>query len=289
MTRSAVDLSASPATVVADGATTSTITVTLKDAQSNLVAGKTVTLAKGGGSSTITTVSGVTNGSGVATFTVKDKVAETTTYTATDTADAITVGQTAAVSFTAGAVNARAVDVSAAPASVTADGVDDGDGDGDRCATSSGTRCRPGRHARPRAAAPRQSPRAPGRRTPRGVAAFTVVSTTAETVTYTATIGTTGVLQTAQVVFTPGPATQLVFGQQPTATVSGAAIAPAITVRVLDSQGNLTASTAAITLAIKSGTGAPGSTLPAPRPGTPSPVSPRSPASRSPRPRPATS
>ena len=75
--------------------TTSTITVTLKDAQSNPVSGKTVTLAKGGGSSTITTVSGVTNGSGVATFTVKDTVAEATTYTATDTTDSVTVTQTA--------------------------------------------------------------------------------------------------------------------------------------------------------------------------------------------------
>ena len=35
----------------------------------------------------ITTVSGVTNSSGLATFTVKDTVAETTTYTATDRTD----------------------------------------------------------------------------------------------------------------------------------------------------------------------------------------------------------
>ena len=70
-------------------------------AQSHLIAGKTVTLAKGSGSSTITTVSGVTNGSGVATFTVKDTVAEATTYTATDTTDTVTVTQTATVTFTA--------------------------------------------------------------------------------------------------------------------------------------------------------------------------------------------
>ena len=94
-----------------------------------------------------------------------------------------------------------------------------------------------------------------------GVATFSVESTTAETVTYTATIGTTGVLQSAQVVFTPGAATQLSFGQQPTDARSGAAIAPAITVRVLDAHGNLTASTTPITLAINSGTGAPGATL----------------------------
>ena len=61
-----------------------------------------MTLAKGGGSSTITTVSGVTNASGQATFTVKDTVAEATTYTATDTTDSVTVTQTATVTFTPG-------------------------------------------------------------------------------------------------------------------------------------------------------------------------------------------
>ena len=84
--------------------------------------GQDVTLAKGGGSSTITTVSGVTNGSGQATFTVKDTVAEATTYTATDTTDSITVTQTATVTFTPGAATAAQSTVSAAPASVTADG-----------------------------------------------------------------------------------------------------------------------------------------------------------------------
>ena len=42
--------------------------------------------------------------SGQATFTVKDTVAEATTYTATDSTDSVTVTQTAAVSFTSGAV-----------------------------------------------------------------------------------------------------------------------------------------------------------------------------------------
>ena len=104
--------------MLADNSTTSTITVTLKDAQSNPVSGKTVTLAKSGGSSTITTVSGVTNGSGVATFTVKDAAVESTTYTATDTTDTVTVTQTATVNFTAGPVTAAQSTVSAAPASV---------------------------------------------------------------------------------------------------------------------------------------------------------------------------
>ena len=99
------------------------MTVTLRDAQSNPVTGKTVTLAKSGGSSTVTTVSGVTNGSGVATFTVKDAVAETTVYTAIDAIDSVTVTQTASVIFTAGGVSAAQSTLSASPASVTADGV----------------------------------------------------------------------------------------------------------------------------------------------------------------------
>jgi hypothetical protein len=76
--------------VIADGSTTSAITVTLKDANNNLVSGKTVTLAQGAGHSTITTVNGTTNGSGQASFTVKDSTAEAVTYTATDTTDSVT-------------------------------------------------------------------------------------------------------------------------------------------------------------------------------------------------------
>ena len=79
--------------------------------------------------------------------------------------------------------------------------------------------------------------------------------------TYSVSVGVTAILQTAQVVFTPGPATQLAFSQQPTDTLSGATIAPAVTVRLLDAHNNLTSSTALVSLAIKSGTGALGATL----------------------------
>ncbi|HEX4677700.1 MAG TPA: invasin domain 3-containing protein, partial [Gaiellaceae bacterium] len=95
-------LTSSPASVLADGSTTATITATIKDANGNPLPGKVVTLAKGSGSSTITTVSGATDAAGVATFTVTDTAVESTTYTATDTTDTVTVTQTAAVNFTAG-------------------------------------------------------------------------------------------------------------------------------------------------------------------------------------------
>lgn len=94
---------ASPASVLADGSSTSTITVTLKDgaATPNPVSGKTVTLSALSGGSIITTVSGVTNASGVATFTVTDITPEgAITYSAIDTTDSIAVNQKASVTFT---------------------------------------------------------------------------------------------------------------------------------------------------------------------------------------------
>ena len=107
---------------MADGTTTATITVTLLDANNNPVSGKTVTLAQGSGSSTISAASGASNASGVVTFTVKDTKVEAVTYTATDTTDSLPITQTTQVTFTAGAVSAAKSTVSASPASVVADG-----------------------------------------------------------------------------------------------------------------------------------------------------------------------
>ncbi|OHC61430.1 MAG: hypothetical protein A2040_12510 [Rhodocyclales bacterium GWA2_65_19] len=90
-----------PTSLEADNATTSTITVTLKDSAGTPVSGKSVALAAGSGSSVITTTSGTTNASGVATFSVKDGTVEgPITYTATDTTDSIVITQTAQVTFT---------------------------------------------------------------------------------------------------------------------------------------------------------------------------------------------
>jgi len=97
-------VSASPTSVPRDGTTNSTITVTLKDANGNVVSGKTVTLAQaltGGGTShsTISAASGASDSNGVVTFTVHSLVAESVTYTATNTTDSITITQTAEVIF----------------------------------------------------------------------------------------------------------------------------------------------------------------------------------------------
>ena len=118
-------VAASPASVEADGSSTSTITVTLKNANNNPLAGKAVALAKtsGPGSPTITTLVGTTDGSGVATFTVKSTTAGADVFTATETEDSVVIAQTATVTFTAGAVTAGTSTVVASPATVPADGV----------------------------------------------------------------------------------------------------------------------------------------------------------------------
>ena len=108
-------VSASPASVVADGSSTSTVTVTAKDAFGNPVAGQTVSLVQGSGSSAIATVSGTTSAAGAATFTVTDTTSQTVTYSATIGVTAVL--QTAQVTFVPGAATHFTV---TAPPSATA-------------------------------------------------------------------------------------------------------------------------------------------------------------------------
>ncbi|MGH9262462.1 MAG: S8 family serine peptidase, partial [Acidimicrobiales bacterium] len=58
-----------------------------------------------------------------------------------------------------------------------------------------------------------------------------------------------------------GAANRLAFGQQPTTTTAGQTITPGVTVKILDSQGNLVSATDNVTLAIQSSTGTAGATL----------------------------
>jgi hypothetical protein len=117
-------VTASPTSVPADGSTTSTITVTLNDAFTNPVSGKTVTLAQtsGPGTPTISAASGPSSSSGVVTFTVTSTNAGADVFTATDATDSLQITQTATVTFTAGAVTAAQSAVTASPTTVPADG-----------------------------------------------------------------------------------------------------------------------------------------------------------------------
>ena len=115
---SASTVVANPTSVVANGTMVSTITVTLLNANSSPVSGKTVTLAQtsGPGTPTIAPASGTSNSSGVVTFTATSTTAGADIFTATDTTDSITITQTATVTFTAGTVSAGISTVVASPA-----------------------------------------------------------------------------------------------------------------------------------------------------------------------------
>ncbi len=95
-------MTALPTSVPADGVSAATVTVTLKDAGGNPVAGKTVSLAQGPGThARISAPSGPSDANGHVTFTITDTSAETVITTATDSSDTLILTQTASVSFVA--------------------------------------------------------------------------------------------------------------------------------------------------------------------------------------------
>ena len=93
---------ASPNTgLVADGVSTSTITVTAKDGSGNLLSGKTVVLAVSGSGNTLTQPSPTTDVNGQITATLQSTVAETKTITVT--VDGTVINAQPTVTFVAGA------------------------------------------------------------------------------------------------------------------------------------------------------------------------------------------
>lgn len=110
-----------PVAVPADGATASTITVTLKDAFGDPMPGKNVTLAGSPGNAVITPATAVTtDANGQAIFTVRSTTAGTEVFTATDTTDTLAITQTASVTFITSA-DAGLSTVAAVPSQVNAD------------------------------------------------------------------------------------------------------------------------------------------------------------------------
>jgi hypothetical protein len=94
-------VSAGSSSIPGDDTTTSTITVTVLNASSSALSGKTVTLSSNRGvQDHISPSTAVTDGSGVATFSVKSSNAGTSTYTAV--VDTITITDTADVTYTSG-------------------------------------------------------------------------------------------------------------------------------------------------------------------------------------------
>ena len=110
-------------TVVADGVDAVTVTVTVKDAQGNPIAGSTVTIESTGTLNTITQPVGLTLADGVAVGTVKSTKAEGKTITAkVGGVEALT--KTRNVTFTAGPFSAAVSTVTVDKTTVVADGVD---------------------------------------------------------------------------------------------------------------------------------------------------------------------
>ena len=250
-----------PTSVTADGTTTSTITVTLKDGLSNPVAGKTVTLAKtsGPGTPTIGAASGVSSASGVVTFTVKSTTAGADVFTATDTTDAVVITQTATVTFTAGPVTAAQSTVVAVPTSVPADGT----------TTSTITVTLKDLNSNPVAGKTVALAKTSGPGTPTisaasgvssalGVVTFTVKSTTAGADVFTATDTTDASLvitQTATVTFT-ATAAQSTVTALPTSVTADGTTTSTITVTLKDGLSNPVAGKT-VALAKTSGPGTP--------------------------------
>lgn len=192
---------ANPTTLAADGTSNSTLTVTLKDANNNAISGQAVTLSQGSGSSTITATQGTTDANGAATFSVKSMKAEAVTYTAT--ANGVSVTAKPTVTFQAGAVNATQSTLTASKANVIANDTDSAtltvslkDSNGNAINNQAVTLNQ--------GSGSSEITAVQGTSDASGTATFTVKSTKAETVTYTATAGGVTLAPTVNVAFQPG-------------------------------------------------------------------------------------
>ena len=113
--------------VVADGTTTSTITVTVMDINQNPIAGEAVELSATGSGNVLTQPTLLTDTNGITTGTIASAMAEAKTISAMVNPGPfqVAVAQAATVTFVGspGAVSATVSTVAASPASVVADGV----------------------------------------------------------------------------------------------------------------------------------------------------------------------
>ena len=188
--------------VPANGASSATITVTLRNNANAPVSGHAVSLGQGGGNSTIGAASGPSDANGRVTFSVTSTTPQTVTYTATDVTEGVVITQTAQVTFEPLPTDAGASTVTATPTVVPPDGASSATIAvtlvnslgapmiGHTVSLAQGA----GRSTISAASGPSDA---------NGRVTFTVTNSSAETVTYTATDVTDGVgiTQTAQVTF----------------------------------------------------------------------------------------
>ena len=245
------EILADPETVVADGVSTSAITVVLRDAQGAPLSsgGHQVALSTTRG--TLGSVTDQGDGTYTATFTAPTGVG---TALITGTVDGEAIGGSATIVLAPGSISTEASDVEASTASgVPADGeaaatvmvgLRDASGNpiggvasGDFAVDVSGS----------------GSAGTVTETNTTGTYRFSVTNTVAETVTVTVSALGVTLADRPSITFvaeTP-PATRLAFGVQPSDTQAGATISPAVTVRVEDDDGNLVESAStSVTLAI---------------------------------------
>lgn len=238
-------VTANPTAVTADNASTASITVKLKDENENVIAGRMVSLTQGTGSSTISPSQAQTNSDGEATFTVKSTKAETVTYTVKDEEKNVSLSLNIQVTFTAGDADTVKSTVTASPTSVLADGSANAtvtvtlkdafenpvpDHEVILSQGSGNTTIQPVSSTKTDA---------------NGAISFSVSSTTAQTVTYTATVKKAGeadrtLQQTATVTFDAGDVdtvTSTLTASTNRVAADGTASAT-LTVTLKDSQGN---------------------------------------------------
>ncbi|MGH7567794.1 MAG: Ig-like domain-containing protein [Gemmatimonadales bacterium] len=230
-------VTAAPPTIAASGGTSqSTITVTAKDGFGNPIAGATVVLAASGGGNTLS-APGPTGATGVTTATLSSTVAEGKTISATINGTAIT--QTTTVTVQPAVPSGAQTLVTAAPGTITASGgssqatitvtVRDAFGNAIQGASVTLAATGAGNTLTQPATLTNAS----------GVTTGTLSSVTAGTKTVSATVnGSIAVAQTATVNVLAATAAELVFTVQPTNTVAGAAITPAVQVVARDEFGN---------------------------------------------------
>jgi adhesin/invasin len=261
-------VSAAPGTITAsNGSSTSTITVTVRDAFANPIQGATVVLsATPITGNALTQPGGTTNASGVATGTLSSTEAELKTVSATAQVGAgpiVSITQTAGVTVNPAAPSAAQSSVSAAPGTITAS-------NGSSTATITVTVRDAFDNLIQGAAVVLSSTGSnnvfvqPGNTNASGVTSGTFRSTTAEgkTISATAQVGAGPIVpitQTAAVTVNPAGADHLVFTVQPSNSQADPnTITPPVVLEVRDAFDNLVSdATDQVTLAITNGTGTP--------------------------------
>ena len=238
-------VTATPAAVAADNMSTTLITVKLKDTNEDVIANRMVSLTQGTGSSTISPSQAQTNSNGEAVFFVKSPKAETVTYTVKDEQKNVSLALHTQVTFTAGDADVVKSTVTASPTSVLADGSANAtvtvtlkdvfenrvpDHEVILTQGSGNTTIQPVSSTKTDA---------------NGAISFSVSSTTAQTVTYTATAKKAGAAdrtlqQTATITFHAGDvdtATSTLTASTNRVEANGTSSAT-LTVTLKDSQGN---------------------------------------------------